>query len=313
VGLDFHGKVAVVNHGKRFGLVSVLILAVLPTTFAAQSAATSISVSSGIEKRAGSIDMVLLLDKSLSMAPFFAEVKNYVAKAVIRPILEPGDRLIVETVYGRVDRLLSMTITSTDDVSKALRAIQSVKADGRFTDLGRALDVASRDLGELGKPEVPKYVLLITDERQEAPKDSPYQTKDYKLKHPSLAYIKRVDLGKFRAITVGLQVEAKVTAAAAQVMQLLAEPPVRGQGSLGSGSDAAASDQTTPADRPKGTATASEGGSTTEKALPAWLLYGTGGILLAALAAILIVLVVLKKKGGSSDDHRGNGGVPTGP
>ena len=56
--------------------------------------------------------MVLLIDKSLSMAPFFEEVKAYAAQKVLEPILVPGDRLIIETVYGRVERLFSASISA---------------------------------------------------------------------------------------------------------------------------------------------------------------------------------------------------------
>ena len=174
--------------------------------------------------------MILLLDKSLSMAPYFGKVKEYAAGEVLGPILIPGDRLVVELVYGRVQRLISVTIGSEEDKAKAIRAIRAVKADGHYTDLGAALDAAKRDLDELGQPDRPKYVLLLTDERQEAPKGSPYQTKDYKLEHPALRYIKRVDLGKFRAITVGLQVEALVEKNAPVVMELLMNPPDREAG-----------------------------------------------------------------------------------
>ena len=44
--------------------------------------------------------MVILLDKSLSMSPFYDQAKAYVAGTLIGPILVPGDRLIVETFYG---------------------------------------------------------------------------------------------------------------------------------------------------------------------------------------------------------------------
>ncbi len=272
------------NYLRRLALLTCASILAL-NALSAQSAA-------GKELRSGSLDMILLLDKSLSMAPFFGEVEEYVAGKVLGPILVPGDRLIVETVYGKVQRLLSMSIGSEEDKAKAIRALRSVKANGRFTDLGAGLDAAKRDLDELGQPDRPKYVLMLTDERQEAPKGSPYQAPDYKLKHPSLEYVKRVDLGKFRAITVGLQVGAKVEKTAPAVMELLLDPPVRGSagaplsaGAVGAGSGAAAAGG------------ASAGGATpAERALPAWLLYGAAALLAAALAGFAIVLVLSRKK-----------------
>jgi hypothetical protein len=177
------------------------------------------------ERLSGSLDVILLLDKSLSMASFYGEVKTYIAGDVLGPILAPGDRLIVELVYGTVQRLYSGLINSEADKASAIRSLRAVEADGPFTDLGKALDIAARDIEELGRPDRPKYVLLVTDERQEAPAGSPYQVSDYRLRHPSLEYVKRVDLGRFRAITIGLQVKSKVESAQQNVLRMLSEAP----------------------------------------------------------------------------------------
>lgn len=261
----------------------------------AQSAAPG-AAPSGKEERGGDLDVVLLIDKSLSMASCIDEVRSYAAGKILSPILVPGDRLIIEAVYGKTERLFTSTIASEEDKAKAIRSIRSVKADGRFTDLGTALDVAKRDLDELGKPERPKYVLLLTDERQEAPKGSPYQAKDYKLKHPSLQYIKRVDLGKFRAITVGLQVGDKVQAAAPAVMSLLQDPPVRdiAAGAVGAGASSKAGGTASGASGARGGAT---GGATeSERALPSWLFYGAAALLLLALVGLGCAFLISKKK-----------------
>jgi hypothetical protein len=270
--------VAAVNRPERLALLACLaILAFQPS---AQTPAASVTG----EVRSGSLDVILLLDKSLSMAPYMAEAKAYAASKILGPILIPGDRLIVETVYGKVDRLISLSIGSEADKARAIRAVGAVKANGRFTDLGAALDAAKRDLDELGQPERPKYVLLITDERQEAPKGSPYQATDFKLKHPSLEYVKRLDLGKFRAITVGLQVKAKVDKTAPAVLELLLDPPIRGE----AGGTAAAG--------PQQAGSAAGGATASEKALPAWLLYGAAALFVVALAGLGAVLVLSKRK-----------------
>jgi hypothetical protein len=280
-----------VNHRPQRLAFLVLLSLVSFQLLPAQSGKPAVTEAKGGEQRVGALDMVLLLDKSLSMAPFFDKAKAYAAGTMIGPILVPGDRLIVETVYGKVDRLITVTIASEDDKAKAIRTIRSVKANGRFTDLGAALDAAKRDLDELGKPERPKYVVLISDERQEAPKGSPYQAPDYKLKHPSLEYVKKVDLGKFRAITVGLQVGTKVSATAPVVMQLLMDPPVRTgtTGGAGAVQDSSAAGG--------GAGQALGGGATqSERALPTWLFYGAAVILLLALAGLAVALLVLNRR-----------------
>jgi hypothetical protein len=64
-----------------------------------------------------------------------------------------GSRLMA--VYGKVERLASVSIGSEADKAAAIRSIRSIKANGRFTDLGAALDAAKRDMDELGQPERP--------------------------------------------------------------------------------------------------------------------------------------------------------------
>jgi hypothetical protein len=281
-------KVAAVVRPSR--LILLLAFASAFSTIQAQSTTQ--------ETRVGSLDVVLLLDKSLSMAPYFSEAKEYAAGQVIGSILVPGDRLIVELVYGKVERLVSMDISSEADKAKAVRAIRAVKADGRFTDLGNALDAAKRDLDELGKPERPKYVLLVSDERQEAPTGSPYQAKDYKLKHPSLEYVKKIDLGKFRAIIVGLQVKDKVAQTAPEVMKLLLEPPVRDGSGIARASTAGGSAAAAVSSAAPGSSAAARAAMT---AIPAWALMGAAGLLaLAVIGVVLALLLARKNKKGSS-------------
>jgi len=179
------------------------------------------------ESRTSNIDVVLLVDKSLSMVDAEAAVKSYIAGEIIGPILMPGDRLIVETFYGKIDRLYAGTIRSEDDKAAIVRSLNTVSPNGRFTDIGEALDRASLDLAELGQPERPKYVLLLTDERQEAPAGTKYYAPDYKLSHPALQYVRRVDMGLFRAITVGYDVGARIDETVPGVMKLLTDLPPR--------------------------------------------------------------------------------------
>jgi hypothetical protein len=291
----------VVRPSRRFlitarTLIVLLAQGFIGITLVAQANAGP-SPGSVKDERSGSLDVVLLLDKSLSMAPYFTKAKEYAAGTVIGSILVPGDRLIVEAVYGTIDRLVTMDITSEADKATAIRVIRDVKADGRFTDLGTALDAAKKDLDELGRPERSKYVLMITDERQEAPAGSPYQAKDYKLKHPSLEYVKKIDLGEFRAIVVGLQVKDKVAQTAPEVMKLLMEPPVRSS--------------SVPARSPAGSAGAAGAGAENPgspaaaraamSAIPSWALAGVAGLLVLALIGIALAAVAARKnkKGGT--------------
>ncbi len=322
------------NGPQRLALIATLIVLVS----ALPSPAATNAEAGGTERLSGSLDLVLLLDKSLSMAPFFDEVKTYAAGEVLGPILSPGDRLIVELVYGKVERLYAGTIASEADKAAAIRSLRAVRADGPFTDLGAALDVAARDIKELGQPERPKYVLLLSDERQEAPDGSPYRAADFKLRHPYLEYVKRVQLGRFRAITIGLQVGAKVEAASASVLRVLSEPPstrgtpgaapsgasgtapsTSGQPAQAGGAPAAAGSANSAAGQaPSGApspaaaggvgagsspATAGPGGETGSRSGTMPILIA--GIAAIALAAAVVVPLVLKNKRKEEEERRG--------
>ena len=129
-------KVAVVNRSEGLSLLACFIfLSYQPQPQLAErhrdqrvssTKATNVANAATMAKvenelRPGSLDMILLLDKSLSMAPFFGKVKEYAAGEVLGPILIPGDRLVVELVYGKVQRLISVRIGSEDDKAKAIR------------------------------------------------------------------------------------------------------------------------------------------------------------------------------------------------
>jgi len=179
------------------------------------------------ENRPGTIDEIILVDKSLSMRATFGEVKNFAASDLISTLLVPGDRLIIEDFFGKVERLYGGTIRSEADKAEAIRKLESIVADGAYTDIGAALDKAESDLQELGNPDRPKYVVLLTDERQEAPPGSRYVSADYRLRHPALTYVRRIDKGAYREIIVGLDVGARVDQAAPGIMRLLDKPPSR--------------------------------------------------------------------------------------
>jgi len=311
-----------VSRPQRFIPAAILLILAQAFVWASESPAPGASASpppanatGASERLSGNLDCILLLDKSLSMAPFFDKVKSYVAGEVLGPILTPGDRLIVELVYGKVERLYSGEIGSEADKAAVIRSLRSVRADGSFTDLGSALDIAARDLDELGRPDRPKYVLLVSDERQEAPAGSKYRVSDYRLRHPSLEYVKRVDHGSFRAITIGLQVGAKVEAVSAEVMKTLSEPPSARSAQAGAATGTGAA--STPSDGPaaEGAGSAASGGvgtpgpaagagaaarsspssaATFGRGIPRYALL-IGAVVLA-LAALVLVLILLRGK-----------------
>jgi hypothetical protein len=265
---------------------SLLAAALIAASLAASPLAAA-------EDRTANIDVILLVDKSLSMVDAESAVKRYVAGDIIGPILVPGDRLIIESFYGKIDRLYAGTVRSEEDKAAIVRSLNAIKPDGRFTDIGAALDRARQDLGELGAPERPKYVLLLTDERQEAPAGTKYYAPDYRLVHPDLQYVKRVDLGPFRAITVGFDVGARIDATAPGVMRLLTElPPRKAEDfpSLPPGTDPGLSGAVG-GGKPAGPAEGPKAGG-----LPVPVLVGGGILILVILAAVVVRILQLRHR-----------------
>jgi len=270
------------------------------------------------EAREASLDVILLVDKSLSMVDAIGGVKKYLAGEVVGPLLLPGDRLIIEVFYGKIERLFAGTIRGEEDKAKAIRSLNGLVADGRFTDIGAVLDRAEADLAELGEAGRPKYVLLLTDERQEAPYGTKYYAPDYKLRHSALEYVRKVDLGPFRAITVGFGVGAKVEAAAPGVMKLLVELPRRDgadfpplpPGSDGGLSGAAAADAARAASAGQGGAASSgqkgpggaSGADGARKSVPGGLLVPILAFF-ALAAALILALNLLKKRRTGEERH----------
>lgn len=190
--------------------------------------------------RSGGIDFVVIIDTSLSMAPTMAEAKRYAAGEIVGRLVERGDWLCVVRFYEKSEIVWSGDIATDTDIAKAVRSLNLLKADGRFTDIGVALDTVDRLLVERAHPERPKYVVLITDERQEAPKGSEYYSTDYTISHPALEYVKRLDLGGFRAITIGYGLAARVEGGSRALLTTLSSPPESAARPL-AGANAAAS------------------------------------------------------------------------
>lgn len=179
------------------------------------------------ESRSASVDFLLLMDTSLSMADGIDAARKYAAGEIIGRLVEPGDWVSIMRFYGTSEIVWQGDVTSQEDIAAMVRSLNELKADGRFTDIGSALDSMEALLQERGKPDRPKYILLLTDERQEAPKDSQYYSPTYTPSHRLLEYVKRVDMGQFRVITIGYGLSARIEVEARTLMTTLSDPPAR--------------------------------------------------------------------------------------
>jgi hypothetical protein len=255
--------------------------------------------------RTGSIDFIILMDTSLSMESSIEDAKRYAAGEIVGRLMELGDWVALVQFFGKSETIWKGEQASSTDIATMVRSLNMLQANGRFTDIGSALDFVDALVLERGHPERPKYILLLTDERQEAPKDTKYYSQDYSIHHPLLEYVKRVDMGSFRLITVGYGLAAKVEGNARSLVTTLASPPEVHEAPL-AGSDK----------KNGGTEAGSLGGSSTLTGNSPEILGSKGNtrgfslaflvisISLLILAAVVFMGIALKRRRQTKDHDR---------
>ena len=169
-------------------------------------------VLSGIayaDNRTENIDLFLVVDKSLSMESKIGAVKAYIDHSVIQNMLIPGDYVCVIDFYGQAHVLLSTVVGK--DKAPVVDAVNAIRADGHWTDIGNALDKL-REVIDSGKyPDHRKYFMLITDGIQEAPPTSKYYSPNGSFNHAFLENTKTIqEKGwKIEILGIGTNTAAK--------------------------------------------------------------------------------------------------------
>jgi Mg-chelatase subunit ChlD len=125
--------------------------------------------------RAGSVDVFLVLDESGSMKPIFSRVTAFVAEALVRDYLEPGDYLCVIGFSSEARIRVSQRLSSQaekDNLGELVRTLNVVPQG--YTDMGRALEEALKQLDRLSDPSHQQIVLILTDGVNHPPRESAY-------------------------------------------------------------------------------------------------------------------------------------------
>ncbi|HPX46878.1 MAG TPA: vWA domain-containing protein, partial [Treponemataceae bacterium] len=122
------------------------------------------------------VDMILMIDKSLSMDETgkFDSLRQWVRDQLVSQMLIEGDWVAVFQFYEQPDQLLETTIAGPDTIEKISQTINGIKPDGPFTDIGAALDAIRDAIEPRTQNGRHKVMLLLTDLRQEAPWSSRY-------------------------------------------------------------------------------------------------------------------------------------------
>ena len=162
------------------------------------------SISSIIiaDDRTEPIDVFLVVDKSLSMREEIEAVRNYINKSIVDELLIPGDNLVVIAFYGEAEVLISEEVPALKEPIKS--QIGGIEADGRFTDIGNALDTLKEALAGLETVERRKYLLLITDGIQEARPESPYYSQDGSFNHAFLQNAREIQKEGWKIHVLGI-------------------------------------------------------------------------------------------------------------
>jgi Mg-chelatase subunit ChlD len=126
-------------------------------------------------ERVGHVDVFIMLDESGSMKPVFGKVTTFIAEALVRDYLEPGDYLCV-VGFGDAPRVrVSQRLGSKAEKGNLVEIVSglNVVPEGH-TDMGRALEATARQIETLSHPAHQPIVLVITDGLNQPPRDSPY-------------------------------------------------------------------------------------------------------------------------------------------
>jgi hypothetical protein len=166
------------------------------------------AAGSSADVRTEPIDVVVALDRSLSMEGKIQAVIQYVNTYIIDELLIPGDYFVVVAFYGKTEIPVAMRINGEADKQKAKEAVARLVANGRFTDIGNALDVLGEQLAKLPEQNRRKHVLLITDGIQEAPPNSPYFSPDGKFTHAFLQNTKTIQKQGWKIEILGIGTHA---------------------------------------------------------------------------------------------------------
>ncbi len=163
-------------------------------------------------KRTIPVDVVLMIDKSVSMQEpgKFDSLKKWVVNELIEQMLIPGDKVEIYQFYEVPEYLDSIKLNSEQDKQKVVDTINSITPNGKFTDIGKALDKIAAVAKSLRNGNKYKILLLITDLEQDAPLASKYAGKQKKFSSPYLIESRIIPHAKWYEITLDMSIQDRV-------------------------------------------------------------------------------------------------------
>jgi Mg-chelatase subunit ChlD len=121
---------------------------------------------------AENIDLVVMVDTSESMFPYFDDLMNYLVQDLLTEKMHRGDTFHLLSFSSAPEVEISLAVNSDEAAQRAFGRILLLHALGRYTDLVSALQFLHKYAKEL--PETnPKQILIITDGVHDPPPGSP--------------------------------------------------------------------------------------------------------------------------------------------
>lgn len=168
-------------------IILMLFLSLLSSTFLFSSE------RSASDERSEPVDLIIGLDKSLSMEGKLDEAKQWINDSIIGELLIPGDYLLIVTFYGRTETAVAGEFKGEESKALFIDKVNQIQADGRFTDIGAAFDRLRDELIERQADNRKKIFFFVSDLINEPPRTSHYftssynpRTRDRKLSHEYL-------------------------------------------------------------------------------------------------------------------------------
>lgn len=158
------------------------------------------------------IDMIIMIDKSLSMQDpgKFDSLKQWVLDELIDQIIITGDWISIYQFYENPEHLISIEIKSKEDTDKIIKTVNKISPNGRFTDVGRALDKIQEAVNQRGENGRYKVLFMLTDLEQDAPMTSKYSGKQKKFSSPYLIESRIIKHENWYEITVDMGLQERV-------------------------------------------------------------------------------------------------------
>ncbi len=155
------------------------------------------------DNRVDNIEIYVVLDKSLSMVEEIDSVKKYILTEILDKIVINGDYFTLIPFYGESSASFNGYINSNIEFQDLKEKIETIEADGRFTDIGNALETLRTNINKTNN-STRKYMLLITDGKQEAPPESPFYSPDGSFNHEFLKNTKEIRKSGWKVIVLGI-------------------------------------------------------------------------------------------------------------